>query len=126
MTYPIFNLYPQWEEELIQEFVRYDDEYHSNDKDFFETYFLGQTFVDSEGNLYQLVSAEDYSVTNFWIFKSYRKKLHFKPLNERLSFEEFKSQLQKRASTLNIDQVKQDFHELLKSAHSIEELLNKM
>jgi hypothetical protein len=127
MTYPIFNLsYPVWEEELIQEFIRHDDLYYSNDEEFFRKYFLNQTFIDCDGQLYKLNKAEDYTVRKFLFFKSHRKKLYFKSLNERLSYREFISELKKRADTLTLESVKKEFFKLIKTCNSIEALLNKI
>ena len=126
MTYPIFNLYPKWKEDIIQEFIRYDNLYRLKDMDFFKTYFLGQTFVDSEGKLYVLDSVKDYTFSKFCLFKSRKKILHFRPLEKSLTFEELKFELQKRANTLKLDIVKQDFIELLDSVNNIKDLLSKM
>jgi len=127
MKFPIFNLsYPYWKENLIQEFVRHDQFYYSNDNEFFEKYFLGQTFVDSEGQLFVLKKAKEEVGSKFILLKKDRKKLYFKALNKELTFEELKSELLQRVDTLELDAVKHEFYGLLKSAKNTEDLLSEI
>ena len=122
----MFNLYHEWEEELIQEFVRHDDIYYSDDNIFFNKYFLNQTFVDSEGRLYDLESAEDFVVRKFLFFQSNRKKLHFKPQGLSLSLNELRKKLEERVNTLQDESLKKEFSVVLSKATSIRQLINQI
>jgi hypothetical protein len=126
MKYPIFNLCPKWEVGLIQEFIRFDNVYKSSDISFFHTYFLGQKFVDSEGQLYSLDWAEDQYTKCIWPFKKKIKILHFRKLGQSLTFEELKNELVKRANNLCNETVKQEFIKLLGTVETTEELLSKI
>ncbi|UII31992.1 hypothetical protein LVD17_27265 [Fulvivirga ulvae] len=122
IEYPIFNLsYPDWELDTLGDFFIYNEDYRSSD-DFFNKYYLNQTFVDCRGNLFKVIG-KSLIKSKFRIFRSRVNKIQFEALNNNIDLEQLKKELKEKSQQIKNDAAQTEILKQIENSKTIKELL---
>jgi len=124
VAYPMVILSEnKWDLPLAQEFFWFDNFYYSNDKNFFDTYFLNMEAIDSAGRRFKIVGRKKLP----WnLFKNpfVRKwEVVLEDLKESTNIEEFKIRLIELLSTIPYQEQRDRWIEDVKAKGSIRDIL---
>jgi len=125
MQFPMYNIdIPSlgknyW---LLNEIIRYNATYSSNDEEMWKQYFLNMRFVDSQGDVYRLV--DKIKIRKLWhsLFRIARYDCGFVATGERLSIEELRQIME--SQIINTDEkFAHEFIAGLRKAKTLAELI---
>lgn len=108
---------------LLNEIIRYDAIYTSEDEDTWQDLFLNMRFVDSKGYVYKLIDKSRIKKPWNFIFRIVRYECYFVATGERLSIEELR-QVMERQIRNTPEKHSQELIEGLQKATTLAELIS--
>lgn len=101
---------------MLNEVIRYDTVYSSNDEEIWKQYFLNLRFVDSRGDVYRLI--DKIKIRKLWhsLFRISRYHCHFVATGEKLSIEELRQIMERQIKSTDEKFGKEIVHGLRKAS----------
>lgn len=107
---------------LLNEIIRYDGIYISDDEEIWRNFFLHMRFIDGKGDVYKLIDKRRIRKLWDFIFRIVRYECHFVATGERLSIEELRQVMEKQVRNTH-EKYSQELIEGLQKAKTLTELI---
>ncbi|HFC8547147.1 TPA: hypothetical protein ACFRG8_001259 [Neisseria lactamica] len=107
---------------LLNEIIRYDGIYISDDEEIWRNLFLHMRFIDGKGDVYKLIDKRRIRKLWDFIFRIVRYECHFVATGERLSIEELRQVMEKQVRNTH-EKYSQELIEGLQKAKTLTELI---
>lgn len=126
MQFPIYNIDANSLGDnyyLLNEIIRYDAIYASEDEEIWLNLFLHMRFVDGNGCVYKLVDKSRIKKLCYSIFRVVRYECHFVGTGERLSIEDLRPIMERQVRNTH-GKHSQELIEGLQKARTLTELIS--
>lgn len=126
MQFPIYNIDISslgdnyW---LLNEIIRYDVFYISDDEEIWRNFFFNMRFIDCQGDIYILATKSKIKDIFYFLFRKVRYKCNFVATGEKLSIEETRKIMENQIKNSN-GKFGQEFIDRLKQATTFEDLIS--
>lgn len=126
MQFPIYNIDISslgdnyW---LLNEIIRYDAFYISDDEEIWRNFFFNMRFIDCQGDIYILATKNKIKDIFYFLFRKVRYKCNFVATGAKLSIEETRKIMENQIKNSN-GKFGQEFIDRLKQATTFEDLIS--